>query len=92
MRIPGNGSVIVNCIVSQRDFAEAESELRFIVQHQIKPIYFMDVDYPFRLKQCMDAPMLLYLKGVEKFNLNAKKIIRMVGTREQKLLYVCSVF
>ena len=52
----------------------------------------MDVDYPFRLKQCMDAPMLLYLKGVEKFNLNAKKIIRVVGTREQKLLYVCSVF
>lgn len=81
IRIPGIGSVMANCIVSQRVFAEAESELRFIEQHQIKPIYFMDEDYPFRLKRCVDAPMLLYLKGVDKFNLNAKKIISVVGTR-----------
>ena len=41
----------------------------------------MDEDYLFRLKQCVDAPKLLYLKGVEKFNLNTKKIISVVGTR-----------
>lgn len=41
----------------------------------------MDEYYPFRLKRCMDSPMLLYLKGVDKFNLNAKKIISVIGTR-----------
>ena len=41
----------------------------------------MDDDYPFRLKQCVDSPIMLYAKG-NAVNLNAKRIISVVGTRK----------
>ena len=76
--IPGIGSVIANSIVSQDLLSAAEFEMTFMDQNNIKPIYFLD-DYSFRLKQCGDAPILLYTQGT--IDLNAKKIISIVGTR-----------
>ena len=35
--------------------------------------------YPYRLKECLDAPLILYSKGV--CDLNASRIISIVGTR-----------
>ena len=77
--IPGIGSVIANSIVSQDLLSVAEFEMTFMDQNNIKPIYFLDDDYSFRLKQCGDAPILLYTQGT--IDLNAKKIISIVGTR-----------
>jgi len=77
--IPGIGSVIANSIVSQDLLSAAEFEMTFMDQNNIKPIYFLDDDYSFRLKQCGDAPILLYTQGT--IDLNAKKIISIVGTR-----------
>ena len=45
----------------------------------IEAIYFEDLKYPRRLKNCVDAPLIIYLKG--KLDLNQTKIIAMVGTR-----------
>ncbi|MDR1887079.1 MAG: DNA-protecting protein DprA, partial [Prevotellaceae bacterium] len=58
---------------------EAEKELRFAVSNGIKVLCYTDDDYPQRLKQCADAPAVLFVKGVA--NLNSPKIISMVGTR-----------
>jgi len=81
MMIPGIGSVLAKVIVSKDLLSAAEFELRFMEHNAVKPVYFMDDDYPFRLKQCVDSPILLYKKGSE-MNLNEKKIISIVGTRK----------
>jgi DNA processing protein len=45
----------------------------------IKTLFFLDENYPRRLKQCIDAPIVLYYKGTIDFN--PSKIISIVGTR-----------
>ena len=77
--IPGIGSATANSIVAQDVFSAAEFEMKFMNQNDIKPIYFLDDNYSYRLKQCGDAPILLYTRG--NIDLNAKKIISIVGTR-----------
>lgn len=57
----------------------AEKQVQFNEQHTIQTIGYQDVDYPRRLKQCQDAPIVLFSKG--NMNLNTAKIISVVGTR-----------
>tara|TARA_B100001093_G_scaffold471972_1_gene494672 strand:- start:4659 stop:4805 length:147 start_codon:yes stop_codon:yes gene_type:complete len=45
------------------------------------PLFFSDEAYPFRLKQCEDAPMMLFIKGADSCCLIAKKTISVIGTR-----------
>jgi DNA processing protein len=79
MKIPGMGEATANSIASHHVFPRAEDELVFIEKHRIKPLYFLDNDYPHRLKHCMDSPILLYTKGIA--NLNCDKVVSIVGTR-----------
>ncbi|MDZ7741951.1 MAG: DNA-processing protein DprA [Bacteroidota bacterium] len=58
----------------------AEQEIRFMEKHRIQSLYFTNDDYPARLKQCIDSPLMLYYKG--KAVLNRQKIISIVGTRK----------
>jgi len=58
----------------------AKSEIDFLIKHKIRPIFIEDLDYPIRLKQCEDAPALIFLKG--NFPLNANRIMAIVGTRK----------
>lgn len=81
MRIPGIGSVLANTIVSKDLLSAAEFELRFMEQNGVRPLYYKDDDYPFRLKQCVDSPIVMYQKGPE-LDLNAKRVISIVGTRK----------
>lgn len=57
----------------------AEAEIHFMEKNGIKPLYYQDVDYPRRLLQCDDCPMMLYYKG--NVNLNAERVVAIVGTR-----------
>ena len=50
-----------------------------ILKNNISPCYFDDDNYPRRLLQCIDAPLLLYGQG--KFELNNSKVVAVVGTR-----------
>ena len=64
----------------RRTLAEAaEAELSFMQKSGVKPLYFTDSDYPARLAECEDAPLLLYTLG--ETSLNAPHIISIVGTR-----------
>lgn len=73
-------SVAANIQAQQSDaLAFAEQELQFIEKNNIEVIPFEAEHYPTRLKQCEDAPLLLYHKGNTPFN--AKHALAVVGTR-----------
>lgn len=63
----------------QKAFDRAEKEARFISDHNIKPLYYTDDEYPKRLIESTGAPLMLYTLG--HCNLNASKVISVVGTR-----------
>ena len=58
----------------------AEQELEFCRKGKIQCIGLCDEAYPQRLRDCPDAPVLLYYRG--SANLNAPHIVSMVGTRQ----------
>lgn len=60
--------------------ARAEQELEFCRKGKIQCLGINDEDYPERLKDCNDAPILLYYRG--SANLNSPHIVSMVGTRQ----------
>lgn len=78
-KIPGIGAAIAGSLSNHKVFNDADRELSFIKNHGIKAISFMDKDYPYRLKQCEDGPIVLFTKGNTDFN--AGKIVGVVGTR-----------
>lgn len=57
----------------------AEKELEACYKNGITALFFQDAAYPRRLRQCPDAPIVLYQKG--KTDLNARRIVALVGTR-----------
>lgn len=79
-KVPGIGSVFASEIVNHNVFKRAEEELRYIEKNNIQALFYLDADYPKRLVHCEDSPILLYYKG--KADLNAQKVISVVGTRE----------
>lgn len=56
-----------------------EEELEWAERNRISCLTVNDVAYPQRLKQCDDAPLVLYYRGTA--DLNASHIVSMVGTR-----------
>ena len=57
----------------------AEEEIKFMEKNKISPFFFTDEMYPSRLKECADSPAMLYTKG--NANLNAEKVVSIVGSR-----------
>ncbi|HLN52584.1 MAG TPA: DNA-processing protein DprA [Lentimicrobium sp.] len=58
----------------------AEQECKFIERNKIRTYFFADSDYPVRLKQCIDSPIILYSKG--NADLDSQYIVSIVGTRK----------
>ena len=79
LKIPGIGKSTVNSIKSQKVLDRAESEIEFINKFKIKPLFYTDSDYPARLLNCEDNPLMLYYKG--NANVNSQRVIAIVGTR-----------
>lgn len=57
----------------------ADSELKYMEEHSIRALTLTDDDYPQRLLECPDAPIILYYMG--NCDLNQAKIVSIVGTR-----------
>jgi len=79
VKVPGIGPKTLELIINHEVFKYAEAELKFIDKYKIKPLFLTDVDYPKRLRNCADAPVMLYFKG--NADLNKSKIVSVVGTR-----------
>ena len=57
----------------------AEVEMDFCRSHDIRVLCLGESDYPKRLEECADAPLVLYYKG--NANLNQSRVINIIGTR-----------
>ena len=57
----------------------AEVELEFCRNNNIRVLCLGDDNYPKRLEDCADAPLVMYYKG--NANLNQQRVINIVGTR-----------
>lgn len=79
-KVPGIGSAHASSVLNQKVFERAEEEIEFIQKKNIEAIFYLDQNYPKRLTHCEDSPLMLYYKG--NADLNATKMISIVGTRE----------
>ena len=79
LQIPGIGERTVDAILNTDALKRAAEELAFVEKHGIEVLFYTDSNYPQRLKNCADAPVLLYFKGNVDFN--HSRIISIVGTR-----------
>ncbi len=71
---------LVNAIQNSDEARKrAEVELEYDLRYGIEPLTMNDERYPSRLKECDDAPLMLFYKG--NANLNQQRVINIVGTR-----------
>jgi len=78
-RIPGIGSGLAKYISDRSYLETAEKEAEYVTRNNIRTFFYLDNDYPFRLRQCDDSPVVFFFKG--NCDLNAAKILSVVGTR-----------
>jgi DNA processing protein len=78
-KIPGIGEINARRIKDDDIFRRAEKEMDFIQRNNIKTFFYTDSDFPRRLKSCVDAPVILYVRG--KVNLDEQRVVSIVGTR-----------
>lgn len=79
-KIPGIGEQLARSIVAPAVLQQAEAELAQLEREGLRALFFLDDDYPLRLKTLADAPLLLYVRGTPP--LNAAHVIGIVGTRK----------
>ncbi len=80
LKIPGIGEKVAKEVFNKEILKKTEAEINFIEKHTITTYFYTDKDYPNRLKQYDDSPIVLYFKG--QADLNQQKIISIVGTRK----------
>jgi DNA processing protein len=78
-KIPKIGEVLAESIAYAQTLNMAERELQFAQKNNISIVLSSDENYPQRLKNCEDAPLFFFSKGLVDFN--APKILSIVGTR-----------
>lgn len=71
------GSTIARAIYQSNLLLEAENEIKQHINEGVDIISIADQRYPMLLKECTDAPLILYVKG----NLEFSKSLAIVGTR-----------
>lgn len=80
LAIEGVGEVLYNNLRNTAVFQLAENEVRYVRANNIKASFYLDADYPERLKHCIDGPVVLFSSG--NINLTGRKTISIVGTRQ----------
>ncbi len=79
-RVPAVSSRLTDALKNSSEaFRMAESEYAFAEKNRIHCLSYYDEAYPSRMRECSDAPLVLFCKGVA--NLNSLRMVSMVGTR-----------
>lgn len=79
MDIMPGGERYVQLILDGETVSRAAEEVKWARRYDIRIETFISDGYPSRLRECPDAPLVLYCKG--DVNLNAARVISIVGTR-----------
>ena len=77
--LPGVSPTIVTALDNPAAFLRAEHEMEFVEKNRLTCLTLKDEAYPSRLRECEDAPVVLFFKGHTDFN--CLRVINMVGTR-----------
>lgn len=80
LKIDGIGTYAIRDLHKDILLEKAIKELEFIKENNLVSHYFMDSDYPEKLKHCIDGPILLFQKG--NINIKNQHIISIVGARK----------
>lgn len=78
-KVPGIGQGKIHRFNQGEVLKMAETELKHIAENGISYKFYLDDDYPARLRECDDGPLVLYYRGQDYFN--SQKLIGVVGTR-----------
>ena len=78
-KVPGIGPKLIASITDKKVLPAAEKELAYVRKHKLRMLFYLDAEYPRRLKQAEDAPVLMYVKG--NADLEATRMVSIVGTR-----------
>jgi len=79
MKIPGIGKTLAGRADSKHLIEEAEKELKYCKKNNIKILDYYHEKYPVRLKNCEDAPLVLFYRG--EYSFCRRKVLSIVGTR-----------
>lgn len=77
--LPGVNPSVVTALDAPAAFLRAEREMEFVQKNRLSCITLNDEAYPSRLRECEDAPLVLFFKGNTDFN--RLHVLNMVGTR-----------
>ena len=78
--IPGIDTHIIDALCGSGYDSFIREELEFIEKHGIRCVTPVDSDYPARMLDCNDAPLVLFSLG--NVNYNAARMVAIVGTRK----------
>jgi DNA processing protein len=79
LKVPGVGEQLAAEIKSAKVMQKAEEEMAFLEKYKVRALFYLDDDYPARLKHCNDSPIILFVKG--DVNFENTKVLSIVGTR-----------
>ncbi len=80
-KIPGIGRETLTKLRSRQSvLTDVEKEIEHAEKKNTRMLWYEDEEYPERLRQCSDGPLLLYARG--KMNPNPARILSIVGTRK----------
>ncbi|MBI5011237.1 MAG: DNA-protecting protein DprA [Bacteroidia bacterium] len=79
LKIPGIGAGLASYICDKSYLDIAEREADWVTKNGIRTCFYLDSDYPYRLRQCDDSPVVFYFRG--DCDLDSPKILSVVGTR-----------
>lgn len=82
MQISGIGNQISKDFGNKKYLDLAYNEIEYCKNNQINILTYYNDEYPNLLKECLDAPLVIFTKGNIEFNTFNQKYISIVGTRK----------
>jgi len=82
IQIPGIGTRLARSFKAafRKDaLRRAEAELNYMEKYGVQRLFYYDSNYPDRLKQCYDAPLVLFHRG--NAELDHPRVLSIVGSR-----------